>query len=273
MISKTVSIAAKMEIDQFFFRPLKTSDLDALRELHDELFPIEYSINFFNDAVQGIGLFGGDLYNLAMFDKNSSNPDQLMGFILAQVFEDNIHYNDASLFNSLFGIPHKVCYILTLGFRPEYRRSGLGTVLIKKLLNYLLYSEKDCGILYLHVITTNVPALKFYQNNDFIKIKEIADFYCIDNINYDAHVYGYYINGYKPPLLSQFNKFFNYIFFKRFKCISNNEINDNNNHNKNKEEGKDQNKADVEIKCGVKIIKKMNNNNKNNNNDDDESKE
>lgn len=52
---------------------------------------------------------------------------------------------------------------------------------------------------YLHVITTNTPALKFYDAIGFMQVKLCEDFYTIDNEDYDALVCAYYVNGWGPP--------------------------------------------------------------------------
>ena len=69
-------------------------------------------------------------------------------------------------------------------------------MLVSKCIEYAK-TNKKCGAVYLHVITYNKVALKFYENNNFEYFKEIESFYYIDDTYYGAYLYVYYINGYE----------------------------------------------------------------------------
>jgi ribosomal protein S18 acetylase RimI-like enzyme len=97
--------------------------------------------------------------------------ERIVGFLLAQVFDAGTA-EDADLFFPSLLSPKRVCYVLTLGFIPEYRRTGLASLFILKLRNDM---ELDpyCGAVYLHVITTNTAALRFYSHNDFLCLRSL----------------------------------------------------------------------------------------------------
>jgi len=63
-------------------------------------------------------------------------------------------------------------YIMTLGTLSEKRKLGLGTDLISKCMDFV-QKEDRCGVVYLHVITYNFAAIRFYETLGFKKMKEI----------------------------------------------------------------------------------------------------
>eukprot|EP00956_Cyclotella_meneghiniana_P016686 scaffold26508_cov29-Cyclotella_meneghiniana.AAC.5 len=48
----------------------------------------------------------------------------------------------------------KMFYIMTLGTVPEFRRFGLGSILVNRVVD-MIETQPECGALYLHVITYN----------------------------------------------------------------------------------------------------------------------
>jgi ribosomal protein S18 acetylase RimI-like enzyme len=48
----------------------------------------------------------------------------------------------------------KIFYIMTLGTVPEFRRLGLGSILVNRVVD-MIQTRPECGALYLHVITYN----------------------------------------------------------------------------------------------------------------------
>jgi len=213
-------------MEDFEFRELIEDDFEQIKALHDEFFPVKYSDTFYRNATKGVGIRGGKLYNIVVMDGAGDNgPDvkaaerspgyegneesndegnankqrqaRMVGFLLAQVFPADT-VESTSLFLPAVVAPKRVCYILTLGCIPDYRRIGLASLLIYKLCQDMA-QDKQCGAVYLHVITTNKAALGFYANNDFLCIKHLPGFYTIENADYDALIYAHYLNGYHPP--------------------------------------------------------------------------
>ena len=69
-----------------------------------------------------------------------------------------------------------VIYVLTVGVLAEYRQGGLATRLVRNLIAKVeadnLYVEgARCSCIYLHVLTTNTPALRFYEKLGFKRHK------------------------------------------------------------------------------------------------------
>jgi len=59
-------------------------------------------------------------------------------------------------------------YILSLGVRAPHRRKGVATLLLNQLINCLMADEhRHCQAIFLHVLTTNTPAIRFYERCNF----------------------------------------------------------------------------------------------------------
>lgn len=120
------------------FREIQSTDFQVIKELHEELFPVKYSDVFYENTCNGKGVGGGKLYSsLAVVS------GQVVGFLLAQMVLYPSKCEDKDLF-SHDKQPKYVCYILTLGLTKEYRRSGLGTALIRQCEEYASLNW-DCG--------------------------------------------------------------------------------------------------------------------------------
>jgi len=186
-------------MDSLLFRSIEEKDFDIIKKLHEEFFPVRYNDQFYIDACKGIGINHLPLYSLVATTKND---DEVVGFILAQFLPTK--YSDDNIIFS-YNYPDDICYILTLGLSSKYRRYGIGSILVTKCIEYAI-TNKNCGAVYLHVITNNKVALKFYENNNFEYFKEIEDFYNINDRFYNAYLYVYYINGYQGPLIHRILK-------------------------------------------------------------------
>lgn len=58
-----------------------------------------------------------------------------------------------------------VVYILSLGVHKKHRRNGIGSLLLDALISHLTTAERHkVKAIFLHVLTTNQPAILFYEN-------------------------------------------------------------------------------------------------------------
>lgn len=63
----------------------------------------------------------------------------------------------------------EVGYILSLGVHKLHRRNGIGSLLLDALINHLTTSERyNVKALFLHVLTTNQPAILFYEKRKYV---------------------------------------------------------------------------------------------------------
>ena len=59
-------------------------------------------------------------------------------------------------------------YILSLGVSAPHRRNGIASLLLDNLIAHLTTVEhKFCRAIFLHVLTTNTPAIRFYESRNF----------------------------------------------------------------------------------------------------------
>ena len=75
-----------------------------------------------------------------------------------------------------------------------------GTLLLDSLLSHLTTPERqNCKAVYLHVLTTNFAAMKFYDKRHFKQFRYLPLYYAINGIHKDGFSYVLYINGGEPP--------------------------------------------------------------------------
>lgn len=115
------------------------------------------------------------------------------------------------------------------------------TLAAQALLEQLIHScraNQNCVAVYLHVLTTNLPgkfhfalflarppfhitvsfffllyttAIRFYEKNNFVRLRHLDSYYIIDGQWHDAYLYALYMNGGKPPAFSL--KEYAYVWF------------------------------------------------------------
>lgn len=99
-------------------------------------------------------------------------------------------------------------YIMTLGTAKEYRNLGLGSNLIQSCVK-LVQNNPNCGALYLHVITYNHAAIRFYEKMGFYRMDEIEDYYNINGKTYSCYLYARFFHGNRPTILKILSHFWN----------------------------------------------------------------
>ena len=101
-----------------------------------------------------------------------NNKRKIVGCIVSVLIPStrNRSVHDLIIDNS--ELHSKVMYIMTVGTVDKYRRLGIGQRLVKESVREI-ERNTNCGAVYLHVITYNKAAIKFYQGLDFELIKKI----------------------------------------------------------------------------------------------------
>lgn len=96
----------------------------------------------------------------------------------------------------------KVAYILTIGVVQQWRRHGIATIMLEKLIENLTINPllEDCKAIYLHVLTTNTVAMRFYEKSNFRRHRFLPLYYMINTAACDGYCYVLYINGGLPPI-------------------------------------------------------------------------
>lgn len=98
-----------------------------------------------------------------------------------------------------------VIYVLTIGVSVEYRRCGLASRLIRHLLSHAATDPSGrCRCVYLHVLTSNDSAIRFYESHGFNQHKLLKDYYEIADAKRDAFTYTFLVMPRPAPDMKDF---------------------------------------------------------------------
>ncbi|WOL05589.1 histone acetyltransferase MCC1-like [Canna indica] len=177
------------------YRPVLPSDLEVLEQIHVALFPIRYEKEFFLNVVRGNGIVSWAAVDISHSD---SHNGKLVGFVTTRL----ILAKESEITDLLrFSASKKditLVYILTLGVVEHYRNHGIATSLVREVIKYAS-SITHCRAVYLHVISYNLPAIKFYEKMSFKLMRRLQRFYYINGQHYDSYLFVYYVNdGHSP---------------------------------------------------------------------------
>eukprot|EP00978_Attheya_sp_CCMP212_P031678 scaffold120601_cov51-Attheya_sp.AAC.3 len=101
------------------------------------------------------------------------DQDQIIGCVTGTFIESNRCFKETA--ELLVPDPdrhRRMFYIMTLGTITEYRKNGLATSLMKRCIEKI-EQDPECGVIYLHVITYNKAAIRFYEKLGFYMVQEI----------------------------------------------------------------------------------------------------
>lgn len=191
----------------YLFRPIQESDRDRVKQLHEEWFPVVYQDDFYNDLVKE-RLAGKKLHTCVATVAAEDNPaaaadDEEMpsapGEIVSCVVGSFVSAAKLSRRMQAMLLPDRqrykrLFYVMTLGTVTEHRGSGLATAMIQ-WVESLVKQDTACGGVYLHVITYNTAAIRFYERLGFYRVEEIPEYYDIDGQKYASYLYAKYFNG------------------------------------------------------------------------------
>lgn len=137
-------------------------NIKLLRRLNQVIFPVSYNDKFYKDVLES-----GPLAKLAFYN------DIMVGAVCCRI--DTTDPNARRL------------YIMTLGCLASYRRLGIGTEMVKHVLDYVSSKDSNFDSIFLHVQVNNQDAIEFYQKFGF-KILETRKNYYKRIEPPDAHV-------------------------------------------------------------------------------------
>ncbi|CAG2100340.1 unnamed protein product, partial [Medioppia subpectinata] len=172
-------------------RFLCPSDVPKVKQLCSDWFPIEYPDSWYEDITSNPKFFA--LAAVFRFE--------IIGLIVAEIkCQTKCNREDQGLLATSLANNSRVVYILTLGVVKEFRRNGIATLLLDNLIHHLTRNESttDCKALYLHVLTTNLVAIRFYEKRQFKRHLFLPLYYSINSTARDGFSYVLYINGGRP---------------------------------------------------------------------------
>ncbi|KAL0992557.1 hypothetical protein UPYG_G00094910 [Umbra pygmaea] len=178
-------------LSQIQLRLLCHDDIDSVKVLCGDWFPIEYPDSWYNDITS----------NKKFFSLAATFKGGIVGMIVAEIKgRTKVHKEDGDILASSFPVETQVAYILSLGVVKEFRKHGIGSLLLDSLKEHISTTAQDhCKAIYLHVLTTNTTAITFYHNRDFRQHHYLPYYYSIRGVLKDGFTYVLYINGGHPP--------------------------------------------------------------------------
>ncbi|KAJ8951262.1 hypothetical protein NQ318_008165, partial [Aromia moschata] len=140
-------------------------------------------------------LYFSRFYSLAAVHKQ-----QIVGLIVAEIKPHaNLNEEDTGILPKTFS-DADIAYILSLGVIQHYRRNGIASLLLDSLLRHLTTPErKKVKAVFLHVLTTNSAAIRFYEKKKFALHSFLPYYYSIRGKCKDGFMYVLYINGGHSP--------------------------------------------------------------------------
>lgn len=124
-------------------------NIKLIRRLNQAIFPVNYNEKFYKDVLEA-----GELAKLAFYN------DVVVGAVCCRLEQVD---NERRL------------YIMTLGCLFTYRRLGIGTTMLKHVLDYAI--KKNIDSIYLHVQINNTGAIEFYKKFGFEIVDTEEDYY------------------------------------------------------------------------------------------------
>ena len=193
--------------NRIVYKPLTPENLEEVKKLHVEWFPVKYDEEIFNQSI----LYNqGRYFTVAAFYYIQTGENEykeiILGLIICQwvyvdeyffkmtteetakKISDNLNYEEEVKLLFSRDKYYYCAYIMSLGVIDECRKMGIGTNMLRSIFNYAIYSDICVGV-YLNVISSNASGKKFYEKNGFVMVNNLKDFYDIEGKKYESDVY------------------------------------------------------------------------------------
>ena len=193
MKSSCNSKANSKILDKLSVRFLQGDDIADLKVLCNDWFPIKYP-----DSWYKLIAIDDRFFSLA-----ATIDQRIVAILIAEIKPRwQVSKEDSDLLAASFQHDTKVAYILSIGVSERYRRQGIASFLLGYFLSSTCAQDKltylDVKAIYLHVLTTNVAAIHFYERHKFKLLHFLPAYYIIDGSPRDGYSYVLHINGGKP---------------------------------------------------------------------------
>ncbi|KAI8494751.1 N-alpha-acetyltransferase 60 [Branchiostoma belcheri] len=175
------SVQPSTMVNDVQLRFLCPEDIHTVKKLCSDWFPIEYPDSWYEEITS----------NPKFFSLAATYHSNIIGLIVSEVKSRNkIHKEDRTVLASSYPDNTQVAYILSLGVVQEYRQHGIASLLLETLLSHLTTSERhNVKAVYLHVLTTNTTAIRFYEHRSFRRHNYLPYYYAIKGVPKDGFSY------------------------------------------------------------------------------------
>jgi len=183
-----VPLVNSMDLQLRFLSP---SDLDQVKILCKEWFPIEYPDTWYQEITA----------NPRFYALAATLQGRIIGLIVAETKElGQLAKEDRSILANCFQKGTKVTYILSLGVCKEFRKQGIASLMLENLISHLTSDPVSNSVraVYLHVLTTNTQAIIFYEHRGFQVHSFLPYYYAIKGRRRDGYTAVLYLNGGHP---------------------------------------------------------------------------
>ncbi|KAJ1523021.1 hypothetical protein ONE63_002153 [Megalurothrips usitatus] len=161
-------------------RFLCPADIQEVQALCSDWFPIVYPYYWYEEITSN-----PRFYSLA-----AVYGGVIVGLVVAEIKSfSELNKEDEDILAPTFGRDTLVAYLLSLGVSQSHRRNGIASVLLENLVAHLTSSDNGCRALFLHVLTTNSPAIHFYQRHQFKLHSFLPYYYFINGKSKDGFTY------------------------------------------------------------------------------------
>ena len=175
----------------FRLRFVTPSDIDEVKRLCREWFPIDYPDLWYNEITS----------NPKFFSVACVYKERIIGLMVSEIKDYfSLPKEDSEILAATFRRGTQIGYILSLGVAKEFRQNGIASFMLDNLISHFTSADHyQVRAVYLHVLTTNSPAIRFYERRGFKAHLFLPYYYNIKGKRKDGFTYVLYLNGGHPP--------------------------------------------------------------------------
>jgi histone acetyltransferase MCC1 len=185
-------------VENLFFRTVADPrELDDIRALHAEWFPVQYNDEFYDSLVSQTG-------DVVVVVASLTPTSHIVGMVSIAIRRKESRFNPSGDLTGHLGLSpdeENTAYVLTLGVIDELRKMGIANKLLEKGLTQVTACDPGCRVVYLHVIEYNKPAFSLYRKLGFHEYDTYSNFYIIDSVGYGGTLF-YKPIGIRPSAVS-----------------------------------------------------------------------
>ncbi|CAD8205670.1 unnamed protein product [Paramecium octaurelia] len=195
-IAQIHSVLENVKIDDIGFKDIKfrkaqtKRDIEQLKLLQQEWFPIIYAEQFYTSVLNGH--VSSLIAEIEIKYPTGRKEKYIIGAMVYQQRQCKFKYQQnltwKQWFCSFFQTQNAL-YIMTIGVINEFRGRGIAEYMVEQLKKIVVQSNKTLAYIYLDVVAYNEIASRFYQKHGFNRMRIKKNHYQLENQSFDGHVY------------------------------------------------------------------------------------